>query len=181
VLIIHDVGSLRRWLALEKINYLNVSDVEVIGVKILALSLSIALGVGEKIEEMLDRLLREAAWARELVVLHKGSAASGAVEATERHAVLVINYALEVRAGLDQRHVLDGHGSLPHVLEGGAQIRSTGLGRLGHSSCLRLTGVLDHCCTSATPSVFIPPNRSKTPAPRNKALLAHQKLREKGK
>ena len=107
-----------------------MSDVKVIGVKILALSLSIALGVGEKIEEMLDRLLREAARARELVVLHKGSAASGAVEATERHAVLVLKHALEVRAGLDQRHVLDGHCSLPHVLEGGAQIRSTGLGRL---------------------------------------------------
>lgn len=155
-----------------------MSDVEVIGVKILALGLSIALGVGEKIEEMLDRLLREAAWARKLVVLDKGSAASGAVEATERHAVLVNKHALEVRAGLDQRHVLDGHGSLPHVLEGCAQIRSTGLGRLGHSSCLRLTGVLDHCCTSATPSGFIPPNPS---APRAQKQSSACSKKNKGK
>lgn len=93
--------------------------------------------------------------ARTVVVvdLAQVGAARGTTEAAEGDDVLLLQDLVEVGASAGELHTLDGHGGLPHVLEGGAEVGGTGLSRL--HGVLGLTRVLDHViCTKRRVSLI---------------------------
>jgi len=96
--------------------HLDVVDDQAVGIQTLAVS--VGLGVAEELQQELGGLLGPAT-LRGLPLLGLGTTTDSAVEATEGHALLLVDDGLQVALGTAQGHALDGLGGLMCVLEKG--------------------------------------------------------------
>mmetsp|Transcript_2947 Transcript_2947/g.5983 ORF Transcript_2947/g.5983 Transcript_2947/m.5983 type:complete len:202 (+) Transcript_2947:347-952(+) len=134
------VRAVRPTASVLRLVNLDVSNVKVLLVQ--GLDLSVALSVGQDVQKVPHGLLGKPARSIMVVQLAQVGASCRATEAAERDHILLLQNLVKIIAGAIQLHPLDRHSSLPHVLERGAEIGGTGLGRL--NGVLRLTRVLYH-------------------------------------